>query len=103
MIRRPPRSTLFPYTTLFRSDVAGGGIVIDESRYASEDQPACAGVRLLAEQHGEVVRADRPPVRQRVRPRPAGRPVVGLGDAVGGVGLGVLERRGVEDRDLILE
>src|SRR2546428_516782 len=26
MIRRPPRSTLFPYTTLFRSDrLAGGG------------------------------------------------------------------------------
>src|SRR5256885_6841931 len=27
MIRRPPRSTLFPYTTLFRSDTAtsGGG------------------------------------------------------------------------------
>src|SRR2546428_3409235 len=24
MIRRPPRSTLFPYTTLFRSDVANG-------------------------------------------------------------------------------
>src|SRR2546422_5269735 len=24
MIRRPPRSTLFPYTTLFRSNVAGG-------------------------------------------------------------------------------
>src|SRR3712207_8263361 len=23
MIRRPPRSTLFPYTTLFRSDPAG--------------------------------------------------------------------------------
>src|SRR6267378_454796 len=23
MIRRPPRSTLFPYTTLFRSDAAG--------------------------------------------------------------------------------
>src|SRR2546427_8532550 len=29
MIRRPPRSTLFPYTTLFRSDlVAGGGVVV---------------------------------------------------------------------------
>src|SRR3712207_8925302 len=33
MIRRPPRSTLFPYTTLFRSryeqqpDPAGGGVV----------------------------------------------------------------------------
>src|SRR5438874_6597880 len=24
MIRRPPRSTLFPYTTLFRSDPDGG-------------------------------------------------------------------------------
>src|SRR5436305_3044514 len=26
MIRRPPRSTLFPYTTLFRSDVVDGDI-----------------------------------------------------------------------------
>src|SRR5256885_4031323 len=25
MIRRPPRSTLFPYTTLFRSQFRGGG------------------------------------------------------------------------------
>src|SRR5438309_5285070 len=25
MIRRPPRSTLFPYTTLFRSNTHGGG------------------------------------------------------------------------------
>src|SRR3712207_8342980 len=25
MIRRPPRSTLFPYTTLFRSRLPGGG------------------------------------------------------------------------------
>src|SRR3712207_7248684 len=25
MIRRPPRSTLFPYTTLFRSDRIGAG------------------------------------------------------------------------------
>src|SRR5436305_10330111 len=26
MLRRPPRSTLFPYTTLFRSLVAAGGV-----------------------------------------------------------------------------
>ncbi len=26
MIRRPPRSTLFPYTTLFRSLLSRGGI-----------------------------------------------------------------------------
>src|SRR3712207_8536770 len=28
MIRRPPRSTLFPYTTLFRSDRMAGGIAL---------------------------------------------------------------------------
>src|SRR2546421_1138074 len=28
MIRRPPRSTLFPYTTLFRSVMIGGDIEI---------------------------------------------------------------------------
>src|SRR3712207_8344328 len=28
MIRRPPRSTLFPYTTLFRSGSAHGGQVV---------------------------------------------------------------------------
>src|SRR5258708_14989050 len=27
MIRRPPRSTLFPYTTLFRSDIAGDPVL----------------------------------------------------------------------------
>src|SRR6267154_6772404 len=27
MIRRPPRSTLFPYTTLFRSLSGGGGVL----------------------------------------------------------------------------
>src|SRR3712207_6861956 len=36
MIRRPPRSTLFPYTTLFRSRCAGGasgdGLDVDEYR-----------------------------------------------------------------------
>src|SRR2546430_4427083 len=28
MIRRPPRSTLFPYTTLFRSVVPGGRVLL---------------------------------------------------------------------------
>src|SRR3712207_7448586 len=31
MIRRPPRSTLFPYTTLFRSIVRGSGGTWDAS------------------------------------------------------------------------
>src|SRR5688572_31024216 len=30
MIRRPPRSTLFPYTTLFRSDLIWSFDMIDE-------------------------------------------------------------------------
>src|SRR5438128_8812143 len=32
MIRRPPRSTLFPYTTLFRSGVGGGTLRQDGQR-----------------------------------------------------------------------
>src|SRR3712207_8058788 len=31
MIRRPPRSTLFPYTTLFRSRISAGVVVGDGS------------------------------------------------------------------------
>src|SRR3712207_7336160 len=34
MIRRPPRSTLFPYTTLFRSDTDPIAPVLDELRRA---------------------------------------------------------------------
>src|SRR2546422_11637044 len=46
MIRRPPRSTLFPYTTLFRSqvrDAKGGDEGIQLAPGAEED-----GERLLA-------------------------------------------------------
>src|SRR3712207_8557762 len=32
MIRRPPRSTLFPYTTLFRSEACGGAGYLQENR-----------------------------------------------------------------------
>src|SRR2546422_7457598 len=47
MIRRPPRSTLFPYTTLFRSDIALPGVSgIDLARKIKSD-PAIAGLRLV--------------------------------------------------------
>src|SRR3712207_8091937 len=39
MIRRPPRSTLFPYTTLFRSQGANGYLSAF-SRYASYHSPS---------------------------------------------------------------
>src|SRR5438034_3975358 len=48
MIRRPPRSTLFPYTTLFRSG-GGAGIVV---RGAVHARPrAAAKPRIRSEEH----------------------------------------------------
>src|SRR3712207_8069538 len=37
MIRRPPRSTLFPYTTLFRSVVSWFGVLRIENNLSSQD------------------------------------------------------------------
>src|SRR5688572_31313866 len=44
MIRRPPRSTLFPYTTLFRSSDCGGGPKTSKQGRA-EARPYRTGVR----------------------------------------------------------
>src|SRR5258707_5663053 len=41
MIRRPPRSTLFPYTTLFRSRVADNQVNISAGR--DGERSGCAG------------------------------------------------------------
>src|SRR2546421_1453272 len=41
MIRRPPRSTLFPYTTLFRSE-GDGGAVFKNDAFASQTNGAVA-------------------------------------------------------------
>src|SRR5688572_32110864 len=59
MILRPPRSTLFPYTTLFRSDVDGDDASRD--RFRGDLRPA-AGL-------GEDQRLDQP----EVLVEPAGR------------------------------
>src|SRR5438034_1708179 len=42
MIRRPPRSTLFPYTTLFRSDRVSDASLHAESPGVGGDGPARA-------------------------------------------------------------
>src|SRR2546429_8572007 len=47
MIRRPPRSTLFPYTTLFRSLCARRGISLCSARYHPY-RVARGGAPLLA-------------------------------------------------------
>src|SRR3712207_7728123 len=48
MIRRPPRSTLFPYTTLFRSRREGIGLVLAGARAAPRPADAVARLDLLA-------------------------------------------------------
>src|SRR3712207_8770123 len=75
MIRRPPRSTLFPYTTLFRSLVrhAGNADVVRQELAAERGiavslrtvERACAPYRrrLLAEARA-TVRFETPPGRQ---------------------------------------
>src|SRR5258708_26950504 len=45
MIRRPPRSTLFPYTTLFRSHPRGGASSLDREVQA---RAVCSGGRRRA-------------------------------------------------------
>src|SRR5256885_9926874 len=59
MIRRPPRSTLFPYTTLFRSPAPNDhlrsgpdrGVVGAANGVGSRGQP-CAGQRIVrSEEH----------------------------------------------------
>src|SRR5947207_11668018 len=43
MIRRPPRSTLFPYTTLFRSHGSSIGIAWESDPSATTCPPSSAG------------------------------------------------------------
>src|SRR5690348_9227028 len=68
MLRRPPRSTLFPYTTLFRSECVVG--LVDRFRgvptLAVRDGVCrpCAGPDLVGAQDGE-----REPIPQRVAQR----------------------------------
>src|SRR2546422_5042834 len=70
MIRRPPRSTLFPYTTLFRSLVGGVAPPVEEPEHSGEpravkrtaDEPAerravrlaCFGVARSEEHTSEL-------------------------------------------------
>src|SRR5260221_6800504 len=65
MIRRPPRSTLFPYTTLFRSRsearLQGGDVVNAEMRVAG----AVVGVGVVGHDRVFVVVLGRPRQRDR--------------------------------------
>src|SRR3712207_3564964 len=55
MIRRPPRSTLFPYTTLFRSTVnAGGRLVVRATRVGADTQLAQMARLVEEAQNGKA-------------------------------------------------
>src|SRR5258707_3251498 len=60
MIRRPPRSTLFPYTTLFRSQLVIPSEPIDVDLHDAEirDRGAEMRVHQAAEMAIEIVRRD---------------------------------------------
>src|SRR5256885_4996880 len=45
MIRRPPRSTLFPYTTLFRSVISGSRFDVPRDEDAARRHVECADGR----------------------------------------------------------
>src|SRR3712207_7287160 len=44
MIRRPPRSTLFPYTTLFRSDDWGTAVNVQQMVFGNRGESSGSGV-----------------------------------------------------------
>src|SRR5687768_17745848 len=68
MIRRPPRSTLFPYTTLFRSHAVAAFVELQVARLAQRNPDVAAEV--------EDLRVDRR-IRGQHRPGDVG---IGLGD-----------------------
>src|SRR6266478_9298033 len=49
MIRRPPRSTLFPYTTLFRTS-----LVANRASFDAPSKPACSDERRSEEHTSEL-------------------------------------------------
>src|SRR2546426_3455576 len=62
MIRRPPRSTLFPYTTLFRSDASGAVAPVRGRGQADQEQPG-AGIAEARQRPRPVPLADRKSTR----------------------------------------
>src|SRR3712207_8445394 len=69
MIRRPPRSTLFPYTTLFRSEQLQGqgadsGVPGARVRQHAVGLPRTAREHARAAAHGVGDRARGPPQRE---------------------------------------
>src|SRR2546426_7028892 len=63
MIRRPPRSTLFPYTTLFRSHVHRAAFEAHEARPRQPAQLLVGGLAAQVRERGDELLADRKSTR----------------------------------------
>src|SRR5687768_17651476 len=59
MVGRPPRSTLFPYTTLFRSAEETAHLLADDARDGVEQAADREGDEDLDRAHGVILRARR--------------------------------------------
>src|SRR3712207_8545050 len=67
MIRRPPRSTRFPYTTLFRSDAGEGPIAVSVFPWEISVAPAGTREEGSARNHVDAEVVSVTPVANRVR------------------------------------
>src|SRR5438477_8524256 len=67
MIRRPPRSTLFPYTTLFRSVVRAAGDAPRRREPVGRDEPEAGLVPVVLRVHGDQHVRRPPPDRKSTR------------------------------------
>src|SRR3712207_7697667 len=64
MIRRPPRSTLFPYTTLFRSPCSPKEGLLDDRRVRFVDYQLPSAPSSVSDRHGRPdINADRKSTR----------------------------------------
>src|SRR5690349_24234802 len=59
MIRRPPRSTLFPYTTLFRSDGMEGRDAVLDARQGQEGAQGFVEESQRSEEHTSELQSRR--------------------------------------------
>src|SRR6266540_430516 len=69
MMRRPPRSTLFPYTTLFRSPRAPSPRRLRDDPLEAIHEPPHLPGRRGTRLHGPRPRGHAPPRRHRFGPR----------------------------------
>src|SRR5258708_17980798 len=61
MIRRPPRSTLFPYTTLSRSDICPFKLLSDSANLTAPEEASMPLVSASTSRDQEIAPAEDPP------------------------------------------